>query len=321
MRHYANVQTSVWAADSGFRGLPARAQWLYLLLLSQPNISAAGVLPLTVRRWAQMSANMTTAALGEILDELEAQRYVVVDHDTEELLVRTFVRWDNGYRNPKRRPVILRDASAVESLPIRLALVDEFVKLELPTDALPEKPSDSPSIAYPAPEKGLTVSTGDAPKSSQENSLFDTPSDGLPLSEGVVVTHRGIGTSTKIIPNSPSSSSGEDSPIDGEIVETENLPALPEPVTTQGVVGEWIAGCRKRPPGNVIGQISKQVKTLIEVDGVDPVDVRAGLDRWKSKNVHPSVLPSIVNEVMNATTSSTTDDRVAGWLAMELGAA
>lgn len=75
---------------------------------------------------------------------------------------------------------------------------------------------------------------------------------------------------------------------------------LPEvEVTSQTIVGEWIDRCKKRPPGNVIGQISKQIKTMLD-EGVAPDDIRRGLADWMFKDVHPSVLPSLVNSAMNA---------------------
>lgn len=91
-------------------------------------------------------------------------------------------------------------------------------------------------------------------------------------------------------------------------------------VTARTIVGEWIDRCRERPPSNVIGQISRQIKTLLD-DGIDPYYIRSGMREWMTKDVHPSVLPSLVNNVMNglsggrgSTTQaarSTTDDRVA----------
>lgn len=161
MRNYAQVSTSLWAPESDFRSLSVRAQRLYLLLISQPNISAAGCLPLTLRRWSSLAADTTAADLEGGLTELEAARYVLTDPDTEELLVRSFVKWDNGYGNPKRRPVIVRAAQAVSSMAIRWAIAQEFAKLGLPTEGLPDSPPDSLSTCL---------------------------SDAVPPSDGVVVT-------------------------------------------------------------------------------------------------------------------------------------
>lgn len=98
----------------------------------------------------------------------------------------------------------------------------------------------------------------------------------------------------------------------------------PAPVTAQTLVAEWLDGLTKRPPGNVIGQTSKQLKQMLD-EGIDPEDIRLGLKRWAYKGAHPSSLPSFVNEAMNANPGKVislptnqplpgTDTRVAGWL-------
>ncbi|SDD42706.1 hypothetical protein [Auraticoccus monumenti] len=69
------------------------------------------------------------------------------------------------------------------------------------------------------------------------------------------------------------------------------------------LVAEWIEHCRRRPPNNVIGQISKHCRALLE-EGIDYDDVRSGLQAWWQRgDLHPSVLPSLVNEVINGGTS------------------
>lgn len=93
----------------------------------------------------------------------------------------------------------------------------------------------------------------------------------------------------------------------------------PPPDTAQTLIGEWIDHCQKKPPGNVIGQVGRQLKAMLG-EGIDPDDVRRGLAAWHTKGLHPSTLPSVVNEVMNAPNGrtarpSTTDSRVAQALA------
>lgn len=150
-RNYAQIATEIWRDDE-FVVLSEVAQHKYLLLITQPDISAAGVLSLALARWASRSKGATRASVREALDELEAHRYVVVDEDTEELLVRSFVRWDGGYKNEKRRFAIRDAARLIVSVPLRRALLAEFVRLDLPEDWIPpfpqvDNPSDSPSDA------------------------------------------------------------------------------------------------------------------------------------------------------------------------------
>jgi len=149
-RSYANVLTAIWR-DDDFRELSAGAQRTYLMLVTQANISAAGTLPLTVVRWAANARDTTAASVRDDLAELEKGRFIVVDEATEELLVRSFVRHDNGYRNPKRRPAILDAAGEVASDALRVALVGEFARLGLPVGAAAPRPDpDRPKRAIRA---------------------------------------------------------------------------------------------------------------------------------------------------------------------------
>lgn len=186
-RAYANVATAIWRDDE-FRPLSLAAQHAYLLLMSQPDISAAGVLSLNLTRWASRTKDVTRSSLLAAIEELEAHRFVALDEETEELLVRSFVRWDNGYTNPKRRPVIKDAASHVESGTLRRLLAAELDRLGLPgaewvgwvPDSHPDSPSDSQS--------GVESSEDHAETFPQGNSLSDSHADTVSPSDRVVVT-------------------------------------------------------------------------------------------------------------------------------------
>lgn len=188
-RSYANILTSIWR-DAGFRGLPAAAQRAYLMLVTQPDISAAGTLPLTPGRWAGLAPDTTVDDIRRVLVTLSDARFVVVDGQEEELLVRSFVRHDNGWRNSKRRPAILDAARDARSPRLRQALAEEFRRLGLPTAGLDgpigpdpdaDSPSDSPSGLPP-------VDNASQEAFSQVEGLSDSPSDRTSDSNRVVVT-------------------------------------------------------------------------------------------------------------------------------------
>lgn len=92
-----------------------------------------------------------------------------------------------------------------------------------------------------------------------------------------------------------------------------------EPSGAQQIVAEWIDRCAKRPPKPVVGQMAKQIASMLG-EGVDPDDIRRGIAQWMTKDLHPSVLPSVVNAVMNGSRASprpsTTDARVSAGLAL-----
>ncbi|MFM9675813.1 helix-turn-helix domain-containing protein [Streptomyces brasiliscabiei] len=74
-----------------------------------------------------------------------------------------------------------------------------------------------------------------------------------------------------------------------------------QPVTAQTIVGEWLDRCTERPPTRVIGQLSKEIRILLDEDHIHPDWIRRGIARWMQKGLHPSTLASVVNEAMNAT--------------------
>lgn len=144
-RSYGQVHAAIWR-DNDFRSLSGFAQRVYLMLITQPDISSAGTLPLTIRRWSRYASDTPADALSDALSELVRTAFIVIDEDAEELLVRKFVKWDGGYNNEKRRPAIQAAANGVVSGRIRAALAIELDALGVShdlADALPEGLPDS----------------------------------------------------------------------------------------------------------------------------------------------------------------------------------
>lgn len=70
-------------------------------------------------------------------------------------------------------------------------------------------------------------------------------------------------------------------------------------VSANALIGEYVACCGQRPPGDVIGHLGRVTKKLL-AEGIAPEHVRAGLRRFAEIQGHPSRLPSLVNDAMNA---------------------
>jgi hypothetical protein len=127
-RDYGQIQHRIWA-DPEWRALDADAQLLYLLLLSQPSMNQAGVLPMQLRKWSRCVHGWTVGSVDEAIERLAAARFLVVDEDTEEVLVRSFIRNDGSYRIPGVLKSALKSATAVQSPAIRAALAVELGRL------------------------------------------------------------------------------------------------------------------------------------------------------------------------------------------------
>lgn len=147
MRAHGRIQTSIWM-DEEFLALPAEPQRMFMFLLSQPDMSQAGMLPLRARKWAQKWAGGTPEAVREALGVLEAGRFVLVDDDTEEVMVRTFVRGDGVFRQPKVMLRMREDFKEIESRKLRESFLRELRRL--PLDELSDEPGgrgrDMPSV-------------------------------------------------------------------------------------------------------------------------------------------------------------------------------
>lgn len=113
-RDYARIMTVIWK-NKDFRALEEGDQRMYLLLVTQPDIDAAGMLHISLDWWAEMASDSQPEVLAQRLTRLERGRFIGVDRVSNEVLIRSFLRWDGGYHNPKRKPVITRAIEGVRS--------------------------------------------------------------------------------------------------------------------------------------------------------------------------------------------------------------
>lgn len=126
-RTEGRIFTSIWS-DGDFRKLSHGAQWLYVALVTQPDLSPCGVLPDIPSRWARLTSDVSARQAAKWRDELVQARFVMVDPDTGELLVRSLVRRDGGLDSPNLTVAIARAFGAVHSVFLRERIVEEFQK-------------------------------------------------------------------------------------------------------------------------------------------------------------------------------------------------
>ena len=129
-RNFASFTTSIYR-DDDFRALTISQQGVYFMLGLQPDITAVGVLTIALGRWAAKAAGMTREALNDELRVLQDRGHVAIDDATEELLIVKFAKWDRGWANRLRRPVLMAAVKAIESVHIRDIAVDELRKIAL----------------------------------------------------------------------------------------------------------------------------------------------------------------------------------------------
>jgi hypothetical protein len=123
-RSEARLRTDIWD-DDDFLARPGREQLAYIFFISQPDISHCGVLSLRLKRWAK-KLKYTTELLDGVLTGLSETRFIVVDYDEEELLVRSYLRNDNVCKNFKVLKAAESSLKHVASKPIREVIANEI---------------------------------------------------------------------------------------------------------------------------------------------------------------------------------------------------
>lgn len=176
-RSEARLQFGMWR--TGLDGRSAHAKLVYAVLLTEPTLSQCGVGAVRLSRWAR-DASLTTAETEKALSELAGDdpmtAQVLIDDDTEEVLVRTLIRNDGVANQPYVLKGALKEALQVVSPLLRRVLASELRKLP------PRQPDGVSKAGKPVtyPDPHATADLLDPPPPAVEPSQkgFETLLDG-----------------------------------------------------------------------------------------------------------------------------------------------
>ena len=124
-RDHARLLVSTWD-DAEFVSLTTSAQSVYFSLISSPDLSWCGVAPLLPQRLIRNAADLTERKVKQAMADLAERRFLIIDTDTAEVLVRTYVRHDGILKQPNVTKALVRAMDRVHS-----AALVEVVKGEL----------------------------------------------------------------------------------------------------------------------------------------------------------------------------------------------
>lgn len=127
-RDHARVKLSIWD-DEDFLALPALAQRAYFVLTSQRGLSYAGVMDWWPNRLRKLAVDTSEADIYEHVKWLIETRFVVLDVETSELLVRTYIRHDNVLFRPNMGKACATAYDRVASRELKEVLVTELARL------------------------------------------------------------------------------------------------------------------------------------------------------------------------------------------------
>lgn len=126
-RKHARLLLSIWD-DRDFTALDPTEQIVYLGICSSRDLSWAGVAPLLPKRLIRNSRGMNERRVTTALARLERDRFVVIDTDTDELAVRTFIRHDEVMRQPNVVKAMVAALGRIHSAPLRDVIFDELAR-------------------------------------------------------------------------------------------------------------------------------------------------------------------------------------------------
>lgn len=194
MRQYALIHRAI-LDDPSWRCLTRSQQNLYLLLLLKLSTNLCGVVDWRPKKLAVNASDMTVETIEADAVVLEKKLYIVRDEDTDEVLIRSFLRNDAPLKSSKTAIAVRSSYTDTASSKLRGVIVFELQRLykeqrdwqgwDQVRDLL-----DLPSIDPRRIVSGGEEAVSGALKRYQESSFsplrdtsFDTPSDGI--SQGV----------------------------------------------------------------------------------------------------------------------------------------
>lgn len=150
-RDFATVNLSIWN-DPDFLALPPAPQHLYMALWTSPGLSYCGVHDWRPGRLAARASGWTGEHIRTIADCLIARHFLVIDEDTEEVLVRSWARFDGILRKPRMAVSYVMAYGEVASQTLRMVLANETRKIreESPDLSCWEDSRVSALLSYPA---------------------------------------------------------------------------------------------------------------------------------------------------------------------------
>jgi hypothetical protein len=188
-RDRGTIRTSIWG-DDHWRELSIAAQHLYMQLETSPSLSYAGVVDWRPGKLA-LASDATAQERYDAALELQGKFFVIIDDDTEEILVRSFLRHDGLLEKPNMVIALHKAFAQVASRTLRGVIVHELARLqvEFPDWKAWSHPSCSASMSQMLKSnsidpKTLQISPPNASDNGSLNPSVNPSDQGSPDSSG-----------------------------------------------------------------------------------------------------------------------------------------
>lgn len=123
-RDHARIRLDL-AADETYRSLTHDAQWLYKKLLIDPTLNFLGIADWRPARIAATTAELSAGDVELFAYELEQVAFILVDRDSEEVLIRSFVKHDGLLESPNMVKALSKVYPLIASSVLRAVAVEQ----------------------------------------------------------------------------------------------------------------------------------------------------------------------------------------------------
>ena len=134
-RDHGRIRLDIWS-DEDWRDLPSISQWLYMHLLSSPSLNFCGVTDWRPARIAAVASELQADDVEYAAAWLEAGEFLVIDRQTEEALVRSWIKHDGLMASPNMAKAMVKAHASIGSGILRAVVVDQLERLKQATPGM-----------------------------------------------------------------------------------------------------------------------------------------------------------------------------------------
>lgn len=127
-RKFAQILVTIWD-DDDFLDLSVSEQWLYKHIITQADLSYAGVMDWRPKKITQKAADITLEEIEIAASVLMAKNYIIIDDGTEEVLVRSFMRSDGLLKQKNMGAAVAKAYASAGSRQLKGIIVHELHRL------------------------------------------------------------------------------------------------------------------------------------------------------------------------------------------------
>lgn len=128
-KDHARINLAIWG-DDDFRDLTPPEQHLYFVLWTSPGLSYCGAGDWHPGRLASVAAGWTKRGVMTAAAGLSEKQFVIIDADTDEFLLRSWIKHDGLWRTPNMAVSIANARAELSSRTLRGVIVHEVLKVQ-----------------------------------------------------------------------------------------------------------------------------------------------------------------------------------------------